>query len=249
MHKGQKLVPLVGDGSPEHTEITPLAMALATLGIPVDPDVGAQHFRQKTGDSVRETTVWILGTRSACGKYQTATLARKWDDLEWREQNFTHPLALMRLAYDLRRQLIGRVKERPAVPECQPGENGPCSSSDPQIVASLNALGIGFAESRPLVSLHGRPHDYLFQLAPSSVDGRWKTDAMLALWHDREWRELNREHPLTYLHTFWKNYQAGLAHIAKIGPLAVYRNGRRTGIISRDTTPEDRKKILAGLGQ
>jgi hypothetical protein len=245
-------------------------MALATLGIEVDQDVGAQHFRDRA--TRREETIYILKAVSPDGKWQTAELAVRWNDRVWLARNPRHPFALMRRTWDFRGGMIACLKARPDAPPAPQGRDTPCTSQDTGMVAALRAYGLQLAgegtltsqpsdsDARiamdaitvPLYTLPGGG-EYLWRIQDSdpSCPQRLFTGQtyaeLKALWHDREWQELNPEHVLSYLAAFLRNYNAALEHMREMGPALVIRRGNRQGIITRHTTPEHRKRIQDGL--
>lgn len=110
MQNGHSITQLVDDRHPRSSPNTQLAAALTALGIPLDPHVGAQHFREKVAPSnIKDTTVWTFAERSACGKYDSAEMVRCWHDEAWMKANPEHPLAYLRAAFRNRDKLLDYI--------------------------------------------------------------------------------------------------------------------------------------------
>lgn len=117
MKKGSTIVQIRVPGAPSENiheqKNTVLVAALLTLGIPLDEEVGAQHFREKgKDDKPVDVVVWTLKPKSLCGKYKTAALVNAWDDKEWLAKNPEHPLTYMKTYAENHRRMVAHIKDQ-----------------------------------------------------------------------------------------------------------------------------------------
>lgn len=117
MKKNSSLVQIHALGppadNPHASKNTVLVAALLALGIPLDEQVGAQHFREAGKDGKPlDVVIWTLQPKSLCGAHNTAELVKRWDDKQWQSDNPEHPLCYIKAAFENHRRAIDYVKEQ-----------------------------------------------------------------------------------------------------------------------------------------
>jgi hypothetical protein len=120
-----------------------------------------------------------------------------------------------------------------------------------QLFAALGALGIDPEETlcgEYRESIGGKTVSVtVWRLKERSKCGRYDTAEMIRAWNDPHFARTNPEHPLAYLRAGFGNYDEARRFIRERGPIAIKRRGKRVALITRDTKPEHRERILAGL--
>ena len=96
--------------SSESTSNTWLAAALCALGI--RPDM-QRPLTRVIGETIQtERITWYFATRSDCGRYDTGTMLKAWDDREFHERNPEHPLAYLKVGFENHHRLVDLIKQR-----------------------------------------------------------------------------------------------------------------------------------------
>jgi|GEM_PF-1231724 len=128
----------------------------------------------------------------------------------------------------------------------------PAISGKTDLIAALTALGIPldtdcpYQETREMVDGHEQ-RVVTWVLKPSSVCGRFETQAMLKAWDDPAFAKTNPEHPFAYIKQAFENLLRIRCGVAAQAPLALIRKGKRIALIPFDLTPERREELLAEL--
>lgn len=128
----------------------------------------------------------------------------------------------------------------------------PATSDTPKIIAALTALGIPldtdcpYQETREMIDgQEQRVRTWV--LKPSSVCGRFETQAMIKAWADDGFAKTNPEHPFAYIKQGFENLGQIVQAASTQAPLALIRKGKRIALIPFDATPERREQLLAEL--
>ena len=129
----------------------------------------------------------------------------------------------------------------------------PLATRNTILFACLTAMGI---PPEPLLcgeyveNINGKTVSVtVWRLRDRSIDGRYDTGELMRLFHDPDFVAREPEHPLAYLKTGFSNYSRALEFIQDQGPIAVRRRGKKIGLISRRTTPDQKKMILDELNK
>ena len=120
------------------------------------------------------------------------------------------------------------------------------------LVAALTALGVPFYESQPYLEareiVHGEERiTVTWCMETHTADNRWKTQDLIAWWHDVEWLAANEDHPLAYARAAARNYQRIMDGVKSSAPVGIVRKGSKFALIPFDATPERRKALLDSL--
>lgn len=128
----------------------------------------------------------------------------------------------------------------------------PATSEIPNMVAALTALGIPldtdcpYQETREMINgQEQRVRTWV--LKPSSVCGRFETQAMIKAWWDDGFAKANPEHPFAYIKQAFENRERIAQAVAAHAPLALIRKGKRIALIPFDAAPERREELLKEL--
>lgn len=127
----------------------------------------------------------------------------------------------------------------------------PLATRNTILFAALTALGIP-AEPELcgefVEEVQGRPRSVtVWRLREKSVDGRFHTADLIKLWHDPAFVERDPEHPLAYVKCAFENHTRAIEFVKEQGPIAMRRRGQKIALITRHTSPENKKRILDEL--
>lgn len=131
-------------------------------------------------------------------------------------------------------------------------DTDPATSEIPNMVAALTALGIPLDSDCPYQEtrerIDGREQRVVtWVLKPTSVCGRFETQAMLKAWDDEGFARANPEHPFSYIKQAFENRTRMARTAAAQVPLALIRKGKRIALIPFDASPERREHLLSQL--
>ena len=122
------------------------------------------------------------------------------------------------------------------------------ATRDIKLVAALTAFGIPLdsVPCLPTINRHGN-EVWEFRIGPGTMDGKYKTEEVIAWWRDDCFVMRNPDHPFAYIKAALQNHTSLVDAIHGIRPLAQIVEGQSVALIHVDAPAKTEEIILGGL--